>query len=305
MVQVLLTGATGFVGSEVLRHLLARGHRVRALVRPGSRRAEASDADGQAAGAAVERVAGDILDAESVRRAAQECDAVVHLVGIIRELPRRGMTFQRIHVDGTRHVVEAARSAGVRRFVHMSALGARAEATAAYHRSKFAAEELVRNSGLEYTIFRPSVIFGPRDEFINMLADLMRKAPLVPVIGDGRYRLQPVAVEDVAQGFAGALGHPRTAGETYDVGGPEAYTYLDLLRQIGETTGRRPRFVHLPLGLMRALVPYLQHLPGFPITRDQLVMLLEGNTCDSSGFYRDLAIEPTPLERGIAQYLRR
>jgi uncharacterized protein YbjT (DUF2867 family) len=270
--RVLLTGARGFVGGEVLRQLLASGHEVVAV----SRHLRATKVP-----SGVIQVAADITG-DGWQRWCEGCGAAIHLVGIIRQVPRAGATFERAHVISTRRVIAACRSLGIRRLIHMSALGARAEAETAYHRTKWQAEEAVRASGLDWTIFRPSPIFGPGDGFSTTIARAMRRLPVFPVFGDGTYRVQPVAVEEVARCFLGALERPVTVGETYQVGGPEALTYNELLRRIAQALGLRRVFVHIPLSLAKVVVSIIQHLPGGPITRDQLTMLLEGSTCDTS-----------------------
>jgi uncharacterized protein YbjT (DUF2867 family) len=287
--RIFLTGASGYVGHVVAKTLIHEGHEVVALHRNGSERPLA---DGN-----LTRVVGDITDPDSLKGKIDGCDAVVHLVGIIRESPKKGITMQRIHADGTKHVIEEAKRAGIRRFLHMSALGAREQAISAYHRSKWQGEEYVRQAGFDYTIFQPSVIFGkggPGPNFLQQLADLIRKAPIVPVIGDGGFRLQPVSLQNVAQGFSQALKRPQTIGNVYEVCGPEPLTYRQILEYIADYLGKRLRTMTVPVSLMTRLVPLLQHLPGFPLTEDQLQMLLEENICrtDWRKFYRDLQIEP-------------
>lgn len=297
MQLVFVTGATGFVGRGVVPALRAEGYVVRCLVRHGS--------EGRLKGfGAVERVEGDVLDRRSLEEGMTGCHAVVHLVGIIEEHPTRGVTFENVHALGTQNVVEAAGAAGVRRFVHMSALGARPGARSRYHRTKWAAEEAVRSSGMSWTIFRPSIIYGRRDEFVTMLARMVRWMPLVPVIGAGRNCLQPVPVEHVAEGFARALATSVTEKHMYDVVGPESVTMLELLDLIGSALGRRRvRKLHVPLGLVRPLARAFHSLPGFPVTPDQLLMLEEDNVGDPAPFYAALGIEPTPLATGLARLL--
>ncbi len=298
MATVFVTGGTGFVGRAVVGALLADGHRVRCLVRPGSE-GRLPRRDG------VEPVAGDATTPVGLADAVRGADAVVHLVGIIREFPARGITFERLHTRATEHVVGAAREAGARRFLHMSSLGTGPAARSLYHRTKWAAEQAVRASGLEWTIFRPSVIFGPGDGFVSLIARLVRWFPVVPVIGDGQNRFQPVAVADVAEGFARALERPATVGQTFEVGGPHAYTFDEIVDEVAAALGRRrvPK-LHHPVGLMAPVVRVLEHVPLFPLTSDQLLMLSEGSTCDPGPFTRAFDVTPVPFEAGIREYLR-
>jgi NADH dehydrogenase len=297
MRRVFVTGATGFVGRAVIHALRAEGHVVRCLVRRGSER------NLQGLGA-VERVEGDILVREGLTDEIAGCDTVIHLVGIIREHPGRGATFSAVHTQGTRNVLEAAAAAGVRRFLHMSALGVRPGARARYHQTKWAAEEAVRGSGLSWTIFRPSIIYGRGDGLVTMLAQMVRRWPLVPVLGSGRQQLQPVPVEHVAAGFARALALPVAEKQTYEVGGSEAVTMLELLDAIARALGRtHARKVHVPLGLIRPLARVLHSLPGFPVTPDQLLMLEEDNVCDPQPFYSTFELAPLRLATGLARML--
>lgn len=263
--KILVTGASGFVGKAVVAELVRRGHAVAA----GSRRGEGLPG---APGVTL-----DVTDPASVLRAVAgaEPDALVHLVGIIAE--EGTQTFARVHVEGTRHVLAAAPRPV--RYLHMSALGADEASASGYSRSKAQAEALVRGSGLDWTIFRPSLIFGPGDDFFGrVLRDLVSTAPVVPQIGDGKFPFRPVSVEDVALAFAEALERPETVGQTYELTGPQEYTFRELLELELGALGKRKPIVPVPLPLMDLMVPAMGVLPKPPITRDQYAMLKAGNT---------------------------
>ncbi|PLX81508.1 MAG: NAD-dependent dehydratase [Desulfuromonas sp.] len=295
--RVFVTGGTGFVGSCLIRHLVEAGNEVVALCRAGSETKLPASEN-------VEGVAADLFDANEIAGRLDGCDAVIHLVGIIREFPGKGVTFQRLHVEATRAVVAAAQQAGVKRYLQMSANGTRPGATTPYHRTKWEAEEILRGSSLDWTIFRPSLIFGPGDQFVTMLADLIRKLPVVPVIGDGNYRMSPVLVDDVVRSFVSALQRPETVGETYHCGGPQALSYNEVLDLIGRAMGReRVPKLHHPLLLMKPVVAMLESIPQFPLTRTQLTMLLEGNEVDPAPWAAAFDLDPQPFLPAIENYL--
>jgi NADH dehydrogenase len=296
--RIFVTGGTGFVGRHLIRALLSHGFLVRCLVRPGSE----TDLKGVES---IDRVPGDVLRPDELVPSAEGCAAIVHLVGIIREHRTRAVTFERLHVQATGNMLAVARSAGIKRYLQMSALGTRPDAGSAYHRTKWRAEEAVRSSGLDWTIFRPSIIFGAGDEFISMLASLIRRSPIVPVLGDGRYRLQPIPVEQVAEGFARALRLAASVGQTYEVAGPEALRFVDILDQIAAAMGRpRPRKLHVPLGPVKLATRTLGWLPFFPVTMDQIAMLEEESVTDPGRFFADLQITPEPLAQGLRRMFR-
>jgi NADH dehydrogenase len=292
--RIFLAGSTGFVGGHVRCALLENGHELRLL---SHRRTVCSEPG-------IEAVTGDVTRPETYAAALRDCDAVINLVGIIREFPERGITFEQLHVTATKNLLAAAQHAGIRRFIQMSALGARPDAVSLYHRTKYHAEQLVRTSGLDWTIFRPSVIFGPKDDFINKLAGFVKNLPLVPVIGDGSYRLQPIDGNDVSRCFAMALDMPETVGQAYELCGRDRFTYRDLLETVAKTLGKKSaRTIKVPVSLMKLITPLLQRFSFFPITMDQITMLLEESICD--GTWREtFRFEPVGMEEAIHVYLK-
>jgi NADH dehydrogenase len=296
--SVFLTGATGFVGGYVARRLRARGHRVRALIR------RAASAD-PLAEQGVEIALGDIAQPISLEEAVDGCDTVVHLVGIIRERPPA--TFETVHTRGTLRVLEAAERCGVKKFVHMSALGARRDGTA-YQRTKSEAEDVVRRSAIPSVIFRPSVIVGVGGEFIELLLRMMRASPVTPVIGDGRYRLQPIDVEDVAAAFVQAAERTDLSGKNFEIGGPHKLTYNRLLEIICEEFGWRRRRLHVPVGLVRPLVDLASNwrLPT-PISPQELAMLFEESIIpgDGSALREVFGMEATSFRSVLQRFPKR
>jgi NADH dehydrogenase len=285
--RVAITGGTGFVGRHVIELLLRREHEVRALVREPDRHGWLRDRP-------VTIVAGDLETPDALHELAEGADVVIHLVGIITEIGRQ--TYERVHVQGTRQVLAAARAASVRRFIHMSALGARPDQAATpYHRTKAAAEELVRTSGIEHVILRPSLIAAPGNEVLQMLVNMLRMSPIVPVIGNGLYKLQPIAADDAAEAFALAVEHPGITG-TFDIAGPVALTYHELLDELEDALGVQRRRVAVPVTIVRFSAYAGMVLPNLnPITPDQLQMLLEGNTTTHNAIASTFGITPRPF----------
>ncbi|MCF6156454.1 MAG: complex I NDUFA9 subunit family protein [Candidatus Brocadia sp.] len=294
--KIFLTGSTGFVGKQILQNLLENKYQVRCIVRQDSEQKLAHYKD-------VESVQGDITDASSLIGKLAGCDAVINLVGIIREFPGKGITFERLHYEGTANLVRAAREQGVRRFIQMSALGARPDGKTQYQQTKFRAEEFARNSGLDYTIFRPSIIFGPGDKFVNLFAGMLKTQQFVPVIGNGRYKMQPVAVENVSMGFIKSIEQKDAIGKTFNVGGPEKIEFNRIIDIIGDVLCVPPHKLHIPVFIMNLTAEMLDWLPSFPITKEQIIMLLEGNTCDEKPFFEHFGIEPVCFKPGITRYL--
>ena len=266
---VLVTGGTGFIGPHVVHTLRAKDLPVRALVRDPSRAS-------RLAAWGVELATGDVTDPASLAPACEGVDAVVHLVAIIKGKPA---DFERVMAEGTRNVVAAARAAGVRRFVLASALGLdeRSKDAVPYFAAKWEMERAVQESGLEHVIFRPSFVFGRDGGVLPTFARLARFAPVTPIIGSGRQRLQPIWVEDLAEYYALALDEPAAANRTFEIGGPEAVSWNEFWERLKRVLGVRRPSLHVPFGAMRLQATVTERLPGAPVTRDQLTMLELGD----------------------------
>lgn len=286
--KVALTGGTGFAGRRVLEMLLRREHEVRLLVRDPKRHGWLLDKGD------VQAVAGDLENPAALKELVQGADAVIHLVGIIVEVGRQ--SFERVHVQGTRQMLAAAQGAGVKKFVYMSALGARTDAGAtAYHRTKAEAEALVRASGIPHVIIRPSLIAAPGNEVLTMMMNMLRMSPIVPVVGNGLYQLQPIAADDVAEAFALAAEEPGIQG-TFEIAGPQPLTWIQILDELEQALGVHRRRVAVPVSIVRFSAYAGTVLPNLnPITPDQLQMLLEGSTTHQNAITTTFGITPRPF----------
>lgn len=293
--MILITGGTGFVGSHVIRRLRQDGQAVRALVRMPSRAGALRDLGAEIA-------EGDIADQASLDAAAKGCERVIHLVGIIQE--GRGFTFRSVHVEGTRNALDAARKAGVHQFFYQSALGTREDAKSEYHRTKWEAEQLVQASGMAYTILRPSLIYGPGDQFTLRLADAIKLSPVLPVIGSGRSKVQPLHIDDVVSCIAKAVGSKAFFNRTFEIGGPEQLTYEQVTKEIADALGVHRPTVHIPLFFMRTVAKVAEAvLPKPPLTTEQLIMLQEDNVCDVESVRKTFGIEPVGFREGLARFM--
>ncbi len=289
--HIFLTGGTGFVGTAIRAALVDDGHAVMALTRHACPPEKG-----------VTWVTGDIADSATLAEGMRDCTAVVHMVGIIRET--RKATFQSVHVDGTRHILDAMADAGITRLLHMSALGAGPKSDTAYYRTKWEAEEIVRASGIDFTIFRPSIIFGRGDGFVSLLAKQVRLLPVVPIIGTGRYPLAPIAIRAVATACVQALRHDDVIHRTIELCGPDVLTYEEIVDLLMAHLRRKKAKLHIPVGVMRFIIGTagVAHLP-LPITADQLAMLLQGNVCADSAAHHVFDLPIVPLRDGIAEYI--
>lgn len=307
--RILLTGATGFVGGQVLRKLIATGHVPVCLVRDLGKfeRQTASLSNSEIVG-----IEGSIFSRSALARAAEQSDSAIHLVGVIME--RGKQTFSRVHYEGTKNVLKTCLDAGIKRYIHMSALGARPDAVSKYHLTKYMAEEAVRKSGLNWTIFQPSVIHGPDGEFMELMKTFACSLlpPVMPYFGDGSHRLQPVDVRDVAECFVKALSLVNTIHRTYTLGGPRSFSWKELYqtcqRLIPGAKQWKPT-IGQPVALAKFLAMTVMKLP-MPIAKfdklrfntAQVQMSQEDSTCDIAPAESDLGISFRDFETELACY---
>ncbi|HSZ52242.1 MAG TPA: complex I NDUFA9 subunit family protein [Caulobacteraceae bacterium] len=302
---VTVFGGSGFVGSQIVRALARVGARVRVAVRQPGRgyRLRMLGDVGQ-----IEVVQANVRDEVSAARALEGAEACINAVAILYESGRQ--TFEGVHVDGARRIASLAASAGVTRFVHISAIGADAKSPAAYGRTKAAGEAATREAFPGAAIVRPSVVFGPEDHFFNRFAQMATISPALPLIGGGHTRMQPVFVADVGAAVAKAVGSDEAAGRTFELGGPEAFTFRRLMEIMLEVIQRRRLLVSTPwpvagaLGVAGDLVAKIGAPP--PLTTDQVALLRSDNVVAAGApGLRELGVEPNALEAIIPSYLYR
>jgi uncharacterized protein YbjT (DUF2867 family) len=271
--KVLVTGGTGFIGPKVVQALRENGREVRALVRHPERAT-------QLAAWGAELVRGDVTDPASLRAAVDGCTHVVHLVAILKG---SRTDFDRVMTQGTANVIAAAKDARVERFVLMSAIGTSetTKDTIPYFASKWAMEQETVRSGLEYTIFRPSFVFGRDGGALPLFIKQVRYSPVVTVIGSGVQRIQPIWVEDVAEYFSRGVDHPQAANRTFEIGGPDVVTWNELYPRIAKVLGKRRRLLHIPSSVARTGAQLTQWAPGAPLTTDQVAMIEAGDNVAS------------------------
>lgn len=296
---VTVFGGSGFIGRCLVQHLAETGACIRVAVRDPEQAMPLKPLGdvGQ-----IVPVQANIRNAASVDAAVDGADAVVNLVGIL--YPSGSQTFEAVHHQGARRIAESAARAGVTRFVQMSAIGAAKNAASVYARTKAAGEEAVRATIPDAAIVRPSVVFGPGDGFFNLFGSLARFTPVLPLIGGGQTRFQPVYVGDVASAMAKVLADPALGGAIYELGGPLIYTFKELMELMMRETGQRRLLVPVPYGLASFQAAFMELLPAPPLTRDQVILLKSDNVV--SGEYPGLAelgIEPTAAEVILPSYM--
>ena len=303
--QVAIVGGTGFVGGYLVDALLARGHKPALLVRSGS-----EPRVGRAEECRI--VSGSLGDDDALAALMRGSDAVIYNVGILRESRSEGVTFENMQFEGAASAVRAAKTAGVERVLMMSANGVKPGGTP-YQDTKYRAEQAALESGLNTTVFRPSVIFGNPSGKMEIATQLYQDMvrPPIPAIDffsalgshRGPVRMSPVHVVDVADAFVAALDNEETFGQTYELGGPDVLTWGDMIRTVAAATGRSKLLLPMPIELMKLAATLLDWLPLFPVTRDQLTMLAEGNTADPAIIAELIGRPPQAYTADVLDYL--
>lgn len=298
--MILVTGGSGYLGSHITRQLVDAGLKVRVLVRNQAY----AQKEGRLAGLDVEWLEGDVTRPESLPLALKGATAVIHTVAIAIE--KGGRTYEQINYQGTVNLVEAAKAAGVRRFIFISQLGADSKLPYRFLASKGKAQEYVAASGLDWTAFQPSVIWGPEDEFANSFARLIPLTPLIfPIVGDETSRFQPVWVGDVAASVIKAIDDPTTVGKAFQLGGPEVLTLEEIERRTLQALGSRRWLIRFPMPLLKVFVALMESLlPNPPVTRSLLELLKVSNVTTQNALQHFVS-QPRPFTaENAAPYMR-
>lgn len=290
---ISILGGTGFVGQHLVHRLSNDGHRLNVLTRNREAHRELL------VHPSVEMFTVDPYDTETLSRFFDRSEVVINLVGILNEKEHDGSGFQRVHVELTRLLADTARKTGVRRFLQMSALGADLESPSHYQRTKAEAEQyLLKECGgeLDVTIFRPSLIFGPGENFVTRFAGLIRRMPGIFPLACAETRFAPVYVMDVVEAFARALYNPHTFGKAYELCGPDVYTLADIVRYVAAHTGHRRMILPLPAGISKLQASVMEYLPGKPFSRDNFHSMQKDSICHGGNGLHDFGIRPTGMD---------
>jgi NADH dehydrogenase len=294
--RVLVTGASGFIAGHLLPRLASRGHRVRAMWR-------GREGLGRTSAPGIEWVEGDVTRPETLDRAAFECDVIVHLAGCNASVT--GASLELVNVTGTRNLLSAGLDAGVQRVVYVSALGA-SPTGGAYYRSRFQAEDAVMSSGVEHVILRPAVVYGPSDHFVTSIIALLRRLPVFPMLGDGTFRLQPIAVEDLVDALTQSVERPDVEGGLYELAGPDQISFTNIVRTVGELAGLSRPIVPLPDQIASPMTRLVRSA-GFstPFTREQLDVLRSGSVLSGTDnpLRSVFRVKPLPFRDALGDYL--
>lgn len=294
--RVLVTGASGFIAGHLLPRLASRGHRVRAMWR-------GKEGVGRKAAPGIEWVEGDVTRSGTLAAAVFECEVVVHLAGC--RAPVAGASLEQVNVTGTRNLAAAALDAGVQRFVYVSALGASPTA-GPYYRSRFQAEDVVMSSGVAHVILRPAVVYGPSDHFVTSILSLLRRFPVFPMLGDGTFRLQPIAVEDLVDALTQSVERADVEGGLYELAGPDRMSFTSIVRTVGELAGLRRPVVPFPDQIAPPMTRIVRAAGlSTPFTREQLDVLRWGSVLSGTDnpLRSVFRVKPLPFRDALGDYL--
>jgi NADH dehydrogenase len=293
--MIFIAGGTGFVGGHLIDDLLAKGKKIKCLVR-SDKTARALSARG------IKVIRGDITHADTLADILEAADFVIHLVGIIEE--RGESTFDSIHVNGTSNLINEAKRARVKHFFYQSALGADRNSWSGYLKSKAEAEEIVKASGLKFTIFRPSLIIGPWDGFTKKLADMIKLSPVMPIPGKGNAKFQPIFIKDWVRCLDKVIEDPDNYCSTFELGGPEHISYREIVDILSRSMGRKKTVFNIPMGFMKFATAVFSSLPvSSPVTTDQLRLLEQDNICDPDSVEKNFGFKPLKYEDALKSFI--
>ncbi len=293
--NIFITGASGFVGSEILKLLLENNYSVTALTRNPAKINFKNNK--------LKIIKGDILNPSGFENDLERYDIIINLIGIIRENIKKGITFQKLHIQSTENVIQIAKMTSTKKIIQMSANGVRKNAISNYHKTKFKAEESIKKSGLDYIIFRPSVIYGPNDDFINMLANFMKKTLIFSYFGTGDYPMQPVSVFEVAEIFQKSCENTEIINKEFSICGNKILTYKELLQLIMKIKNWNKILISVPESIIKLNITLFGNFSWFPLTKDQFQMLIEGNSCTNREIFEILNIKSLDIEKVLKTYL--
>ena len=307
--KVVLFGGTGFVGSYIIDELLNNDHEPVVLVREGSESKLNNSKK-------CKIISGDVSDVKSIENTIAGTDAVIYCIGIIREFPRKSVTFEKLHFQAAKECIDVAKASGVKRFIMMSANGVKVDGTA-YQRTKYLAEEYLKFSNIDWTIFRPSLIFGDprggdRPEFCSQIKKDMLSLPFpapnfhpgLNPMNAGKFAMSPIHIKNVAEFFVKSIELNESIKKTYSLGG-EAYHWKDIIMTIAKSYGKKKWSVPAPAIAVQIVATFLGRFSWFPITKDQITMLLEGNVCESKDLFNKFEIESIPFNSETLAYLNK
>ncbi len=292
--RIAVTGASGFIGRNLIRELTTTGHQIIAFYNRQFPQFSASN---------LTWIKVDIHSLESLKGGLAGVEIIYHLVGIIAET--KELTFEQTVTVGTRNLITAAKFCHAKKIIYLSALGTSPTAESKYFQTKWAAEESVRNSGLEYLILRPSIIFGQDDKFLNKFTGIIRYSPIIPLVGNGRQPLQPIYIKDLINILRESLSSHRAINKVIEIGGPEKYEFREIIAILKKILNKKRINIYIPIWFLQLAAIIMEKIiKPSPVTVDQLKMLSAGSTCDNSELIRIYGIRLTKLENGLREYLR-